>query len=155
MNATSWSWWILLSCACWVFIRRYRTVWYDVCLVLACAVIFASCPAHCLCHNSDWRSHFCSLSKLHGTTWCPNIMPLTSVSTGAGHVGEHQSGRCCHDTQKGQREVRLKANGWFRFCFCEGWEHPRHTFFWREIHLVTSDVSLTYLIAQHWWQIPL
>jgi len=33
-------------------------------------------------------------------------MPLTSVWTGAGHVGEHQSGRCCHATQKGQREVR-------------------------------------------------
>lgn len=83
MNATGWSWWILLSCACWVFIRRYRTMWYDVCLVLACAVIFASCPAHCLV-------------GAHIFVRCQNFTRLRDVQTS------------CHWPQFGPAQVMLE-----------------------------------------------
>lgn len=154
MNATSWSWWILLSCACWVFIRRYRTVWYDVCLVLACAVIFPSCPAHCLCHNSGWRWHFFfvvkasrdyMMSKHHAI----NLSLDRRRSCWRTSKWEMLP---CHPERATGSETESKPVIQILFL----WRvRASQAYLFLKGNIPGSDVSLTYLIAQHWWQIPL
>ncbi len=61
-------------------------------------VIVIPVGAHIFCSVKASRDYV--TSKHHGTLsldW-------------PGHVGEHQSGRCCHDTQKGQPEWHWKQN---------------------------------------------
>ena len=77
-----------------------------------------------------------------------------------GHVGEHQSGRCCHDTQKGQPEWHWKQNcdsdsvsvrsESFHCIHCISFFLAKYTWF-----ILIPLRIIFYLIAQHCWQIPL